>query len=91
MQGFMSKDSRALLTQLKLLFDSIITFSKAQESLYTTAQREVQEEKKRQQTIEQRTLEVGSTKSSFKNALTRVRQLNGSRAVCAGIVGNFRE
>lgn len=57
-QGFMAKDSRELLNQLKSLFDTIVTFTKAQEHLYTTALREVHEEKMRQQTIERRTLEV---------------------------------
>ncbi|KAF1332532.1 Gamma-tubulin complex component, partial [Globisporangium splendens] len=55
--GFMAKDSRELLTQLKLIFDTIIMFSKTQENLYTTALREVHEEKMRQQAIEKRTLE----------------------------------
>lgn len=54
----MAKDSRELLNQLKSIFNTIITFSKTQENLYTTALREVHEEKMRQQAIERRTLEV---------------------------------
>lgn len=82
----MSKDSRALLNQLKATFDTVIAFAKAQESLYTTAQREVQEDKMRQQTIERRTLEVRSCGYRLLECLGDTKYV-----VCAGIVGNVRE
>ncbi|KAJ8578643.1 hypothetical protein ON010_g561 [Phytophthora cinnamomi] len=56
--GFMMKESRELLKQLKLIFATIIRFCKAQENLYTTAMHAKQVEGMRQQLIGRRELDV---------------------------------
>uniref|UniRef100_K3WEA1 Uncharacterized protein n=1 Tax=Globisporangium ultimum (strain ATCC 200006 / CBS 805.95 / DAOM BR144) TaxID=431595 RepID=K3WEA1_GLOUD len=92
--GFMAKDSRELLTQLKMIFDTIIMFSKTQENLYTTALKEVHEEKMRQQAIEKRTLE-GTWGTSEIEADTERKRNNAfgpnSKIVCQieDIANNF--
>ncbi|KAG6622385.1 Gamma-tubulin complex component 3 [Phytophthora cinnamomi] len=55
--GFMMKESRELLKQLKLIFATIIRFCKAQENLYTTAMHAKQVEGMRQQLIGRRELD----------------------------------
>ncbi|ETK90146.1 hypothetical protein L915_06007 [Phytophthora nicotianae] len=57
--GFMMKDSRDLLKQLKLIFATIIRFCKAQENLYTTAMHEKHVEERHQQLMQQQ--ELGSS------------------------------
>ncbi|CAI5726815.1 unnamed protein product [Hyaloperonospora brassicae] len=47
--GFMMKESRELLKQLKLIFATIVRFCKAQENLYTTAMHEKHVEERREQ------------------------------------------
>ncbi|KAI9997629.1 hypothetical protein PInf_001560 [Phytophthora infestans] len=57
--GFMMKDSRDLLKQLKLIFATIIRFCKAQENLYTTAMHEKHVEERHQQLMQHQ--ELGSS------------------------------
>jgi hypothetical protein len=54
----MTRESREMMKQVKLIFATIIKFCKTQEHLYTTSLKEVHEAKLRQQAIERRTLEV---------------------------------
>lgn len=88
-QGFMAKDSRELLKQLKLIFDTIIMFSKTQENLYTTALREVHEEKMRQQAIEKRTLDVRCQACSCRTFYANILRMEGCVPL-AGYMGNLR-
>ncbi|KAG3120953.1 Gamma-tubulin complex component 3 [Phytophthora idaei] len=57
--GFMMKESRELLKQLKLIFATVIRFCKAQENLYTTAMHEKHVEERHQQLIQHQ--ELGSS------------------------------
>lgn len=54
----MMQDSKDLLTQLKLIFDTIIRFCKTQKNLYDTAEHEAHQHKMYQQTIERKTAEA---------------------------------
>jgi hypothetical protein len=54
----MTKESKELLKQLKLIFATIIRFCKAQENLYTTAMHVKHVEEMRQQLIERQDLDV---------------------------------
>lgn len=54
----MTRDSREVMKQLKLIFGIIIKFCKTQEHLYTMSLKEVHESKQRQQTIGGRTDDV---------------------------------
>ncbi|KAG6969218.1 hypothetical protein JG688_00005401 [Phytophthora aleatoria] len=54
--GFMMKESRELLKQLKLIFATVIRFCKAQENLYTTAMHEKHVEERHQQLIQHQEL-----------------------------------
>lgn len=54
----MMQDSKDLLTQLKLIFDTIIRFCKTKKNLYDTAEHEAHQHKTYQQTIERKTAEV---------------------------------
>ncbi|RLN49165.1 hypothetical protein BBJ28_00018164 [Nothophytophthora sp. Chile5] len=75
-EGLMTKESRELLKQLKLIFATIIKFCKTQENLYTTALKEVHEENMRQQTIERRTLEVSRGVSRNGSCCAFCRQIH---------------
>ena len=54
----MLEESKPVLVQLKLIFDTIIKFCRVQEIMYTTALREIHALKLRQQKIEKRSEEV---------------------------------
>ncbi|TMW63630.1 hypothetical protein Poli38472_002571 [Pythium oligandrum] len=54
-KGFMNESTRDLLNQLKVIFDTILKFCRAQDNLYTSAIREVDSEATRRKTIEKRT------------------------------------
>ncbi|RMX64542.1 hypothetical protein DD238_004838 [Peronospora effusa] len=55
--GFLMKESREILTQLKLIFATIIRFCKAQKNLYTTAMHEKHVEERRQEVMQQQELD----------------------------------
>uniref|UniRef100_A0AAV1UE44 Spindle pole body component n=1 Tax=Peronospora matthiolae TaxID=2874970 RepID=A0AAV1UE44_9STRA len=56
--GFMMKESRELLKQLKLIFATIVRFCKAQENLYTTAMHEKHVEERLQRSIRHQKLDT---------------------------------
>nr|CCA14880.1 gammatubulin complex component putative [Albugo laibachii Nc14] len=60
--AFMTEDSAEILAQLTSIFTLIIHFCEAQEHLYTSALREVQELRLLQQAADRRALEVGQDK-----------------------------
>ncbi|KAL7692532.1 putative gamma-tubulin complex component protein [Plasmopara halstedii] len=55
--GFMMKESRDILKQLKLIFATIIRFSKVQENLYTTAMHEKHVEERHQHFMQRQKLD----------------------------------
>ncbi|CAH0492198.1 unnamed protein product [Peronospora farinosa] len=55
--GFLMKESREILTQLKLIFATIIRFCKAQKNLYTTAMHEKHVEERRQEVMQHQELD----------------------------------